>query len=125
MTLALQAKGMKAKELIVAVPKDAQEALRNYLAYRTNASENEPLFMSAGNRTRGERMTPRGIRERINFYLNLAGIKNGEMRKITPLSLRNTAIITMINHGATIEEIKKRFRIVKDSTVKQYLKMTQ
>ena len=123
--LALQAKGMTSKELIVPLPKDAQEALKSYLGYRSRARETDPLFMSAGNRTRGRRMTSRGIRERINFYLNAAGIKNGAMRKITPLSLRNTAIKMMIDQGAEVDEIKKRFRIVKDSTVKLYQNMNQ
>lgn len=119
----LQAKGMKTKEMHVVLPKDVSESLKGYLAYRTNAKEAEPLFMSAGNRTRGQRMTPRGIRERINFYLTRAGIKNGEVRKITPLSLRNAAIKMMIDQGASVEDIKKRFRIVKDSTVKLYQTM--
>lgn len=122
-TVAFQAKGMKAKEMIVSLPKDVADALKAYLAYRTNASESDPLFMSAGNRTRGQRMTSRGIRERINFYLIKAGIKNGEVRKITPLSLRTAAIKLMIAQGASLEEIKKRFRIVKDSTVKLYQTM--
>ncbi|MBI2428217.1 MAG: tyrosine-type recombinase/integrase [Ignavibacteriales bacterium] len=123
MIVALQAKGMKSKEMIVSLPKDVSDALKGYLAYRTNAGETDPLFMSAGNRTRGQRMTSRGIRERINFYLTKAGIKNGEVRKITPLSLRNAAIKLMIAQGANMEEIKKRFRIVKDSTVKLYQTM--
>jgi len=122
-TLALQAKGMKSKEMIVTLPKDTAEALRSYLSYRINARNDEPLFMSAGNRTRGERMTSRGIRERINFYLNKAGIKNGQTRKITALSLRSTAIRMMVEQGADVEEIKKRFRFVKDSTVKLYQNM--
>lgn len=120
MMLAVQPKGKKTKEMIVTLPKDAADALKGYLAYRTNADDTDPLFMSAGNRTRGQRMTSRGIRERINIYLNKAGIKNGELRKITPLSLRNAAIKTMIDQGATIEEVKKRFGIVKDETVKLY-----
>lgn len=122
-TVAFQAKGMKAKEMIVSLPKEVGDALKGYLAYRTNARDTDPLFMSAGNRTRGQRMTPRGIRERINYYLTKAGIKNGEVRKITPLSLRTAAIKLMIAQGADIEEIKKRFRIVKDSTVKLYQTM--
>ncbi len=121
MNLLLQLKGMKAKDKTITLPTDAKDALKNYLAFRANAKETEPLFMSAGNRTRGQRMTSRGIRERINFYLEKAGIKNGEARKITALSLRYTAIKMMAQQGATVEEIKKKFHIVKDLTVKRYL----
>lgn len=119
--LSLQLKGMKTKEKILLLPTDAKDALKSYLAFRTNAQEHEPLFMSAGNRTRGQRMTSRGIRERINFYLEKAGIKNGESRKITALSLRNTAIKIMAQQGASVTEIQKKFYITKAVTVQRYL----
>lgn len=125
MQLALQGKGMKAKDMIVTIPKDLQQSMKDYLAYRTNAADAEQLFMSAGNRTRGERMTSRGIRERINFYLTKSGVKNGEARRITALSLRNTAIVMQMEQGANVEEIKAQFRIAKDSTVKLYQQMNR
>lgn len=121
MAISLQLKGMKTKEKIINVPTDAKEALKSYLAFRTNALDTDPLFMSAGNRTRGQRMTSRGIRERINFYLEKAGIKNGEVRKITALSLRLTAIKLMAQQGASIEELQKKFHIKKELTVRRYL----
>lgn len=121
MLIRLQMKGMKSKDRTITLPTDAKEAIKSYLAFRTNALEHEPLFMSAGNRTRGQRMTSRGIRERINFYLEKAGIKNGESRKITALSLRLTAIKTMAQNGASVEELKKKFHIVKELTVLRYL----
>ena len=121
MSIALQMKGMTKKERIIALPTDVKESLKSYLVFRTNAKEDDPLFMSAGNRTRGQRMTSRGIRERINFYLEKAGVKNGEARRITALSLRLTAIRTMVQQGASVDEIKKKFHIVKEITVKKYL----
>ncbi len=121
MTLSLQLKGKKTKDQSAVIPNDAKEAMKSYLAFRTNAKENEPLFMSAGNRTRGQRMTSRGIRERINFYLEKSGVKNGEARKITALSLRLTAIKTMAEQGASVDEIRKKFHIIKELTVKRYL----
>ena len=121
MSIALQLKGMKSKERTITIPTDTKDAIKSYLAFRTNAENSEPLFMSAGNRTRGQRMTSRGIRERINFYLEKAGIKNGETRKITALSLRLTAIKLMSQQGASIEEIKKKFHIIKELTVRRYI----
>lgn len=120
MQLALQGKGKRSKETVIALPAELLQPIKDYLAYRTNAAASEPLFMSAGNRTRGERMTSRGIRERINYYLTKAGIKNGENRRITALSLRNTAIVRLLEQGANIEDVKSRFRIAKDATVKMY-----
>lgn len=123
MSISLQMKGMKSKNRTIALPTEAKEAIKSYLAFRTNAKDSEPLFMSAGNRTRGQRMTSRGIRERINFYLEKAGIKNGEVRKITALSLRLTAIRILVQQGASVDEIKKKFHIVKELTVKRYLEL--
>lgn len=120
-TLRLQMKGRKTKDHTVTLPNDVKEAVKSYLAFRTNAQGHEPLFMSAGNRTRGQRMTSRGIRERINYYLDKAGVKNGQDRKVTALSLRLTAIKTMVQQGASVEEIKKKFHIVKELTVLKYL----
>ncbi len=121
MSVALQLKGMKSKDMITSLPNETKDAIKGYLTFRTNAKETEPLFMSAGNRTRGQRMTSRGIRERINFYLEKAGVKNGEVRKITALSLRLTAIRTMAQQGASVDEIRNKFHIVKELTVKRYL----
>jgi site-specific recombinase XerD len=121
MSMRLQMKGMKTKDRTIILPTEAKEAVKSYLTFRTNAQDHEPLFMSAGNRTRGQRMTSRGIRERINFYLEKAGVKNGEARKITALSLRLTAIRMMVQQGASVEEIKKKFHIVKELTVLRYL----
>ncbi|MFZ4622065.1 MAG: tyrosine-type recombinase/integrase [Bacteroidota bacterium] len=121
MSIALQMKGMKGKDKTITLPNDTKDAIKSYLAFRTNAKDGEPLFMSAGNRTRGQRMTSRGIRERINFYLEKAGVKNGEVRKITALSLRLTAIRMMAQQGASVDEIRQKFHIVKEHTVKRYL----
>ncbi|NUN71226.1 MAG: tyrosine-type recombinase/integrase [Bacteroidetes bacterium] len=120
-SIRLQMKGRKSKDRTVTLPNDVKDAVKSYLAFRTNAQPHEPLFMSAGNRTRGQRMTSRGIRERINYYLQKAGVKNGQDRKITALSLRLTAIKTMVQQGASVEEIKKKFHIVKELTVLKYL----
>lgn len=119
--LRIQSKGRKTKDASVDVTGDVSEAVKSYMVFRSNAKGTDPLFMSAGNRTRGERMTSRGIRERINFYLEKSGVKNGEARKITALSLRYTAIKMMAQQGATVDEIKKKFHIVKELTVNRYL----
>ncbi|MDD8017873.1 MAG: tyrosine-type recombinase/integrase [Bacteroidota bacterium] len=119
--LRVQGKGKKSKDTVLLVVDEACEAMKSYLSYRTKSKPSDPLFMSAGNRTRGDRMTSRGIRERINFYLTKAGIKNGEARKITALSLRQTAIQMMAHQGASFADIQERFRITKPTTLKLYL----
>lgn len=121
MELRIQSKGRTEKDSSVILSGDVFDGVKAYLIFRTKAKSSDPLFMSAGNRTRGDRMTSRGIRERINFYFAQAGIKNGEARKITALSLRLTAIKMLAESGASVEEIQKKFRIKKTSTVELYL----
>ena len=83
--------------------------IHDYLASRVNVERQQPLFLSDGNRTRGMRMTTRGIRERINRYLRLAGVKSLDSG-ITPRSLRHTAAMLMADEGSSADEIKYRMR---------------
>ncbi len=117
-----QSKGKKTKDTEIVLPYEVREAFLGYLSFRKDADGEEPLFMSAGNRTRGERMTTRGIRDRINMYLENSGVKQGRARRLTAFSLRHTAIAMMAESGASIEEIQSKFRIKKTETVMLYLK---
>ncbi|HEX9006397.1 MAG TPA: tyrosine-type recombinase/integrase [Bacteroidota bacterium] len=110
-TLRVQGKGRTSKDAVVQVPREVRETLEQYLSVRGPAAPSDPLFASAGNRTRGERMTTRGVRERVNFYLDRAGVKQGMSRRITPYSLRHTAALMLAASGATADEIKDRMRL--------------
>src|SRR5208283_1390862 len=120
----VQGKGKTTKETTVILPNDVKEAIQGYLAFRKDADDNEPLIMSAGNRTRGKRMTTRGIRQRVDMYLERAGVKNGKSRRITAFSLRHTAATMMAQNGATVEELQSRFRIGTAGTAMLYIKKT-
>jgi site-specific recombinase XerD len=122
MVFYVQGKGKTTKDTAVIFPNDVKEAFQGYLAFRKEADDDEPLIMSAGNRTRGKRMTTRGIRERVNLYLEKAGVKNGKARRITAFSLRHTAATMMADNGATVEELQSRFRIGTANTAMLYMK---
>jgi site-specific recombinase XerD len=124
MVLYVQGKGKTTKETGVILPSDVKDAFLGYLAFRREASSEEPLFMSAGNRTRGKRMTPRGIRERVNMYLESAGVKSGKHHRITPFSLRHSAAAQMAENGASIEEVQSRFRIGTPGTAMIYFRQS-
>jgi len=124
MVFNVQGKGKTTKETTVILPNDVKDALQGYLAFRKDADDNEPLIMSAGNRTRGKRMTTRGIRQRVNMYLEKAGVKNGKSRRITAFSLRHTAATMMAQNGATLEELQSKFRIGTAGTAMMYIKKT-
>ncbi len=124
MVFNVQGKGKTTKETSVILPNDVKEAVQGYLAFRKDADDTEPLIMSAGNRTRGKRMTTRGIRQRVNMYLEKAGVKNGKSRRITAFSLRHTAATIMAQNGATLEELQSKFRIGTAGTARLYIKKT-
>ena len=119
--LLVQGKGHTVKDELVFLPKEAYGAIQEYLDKRASANPADPLFASAGNRTRGERMTTRGVRDRINACLERAGIRGIAGRRITPYSLRHTAAALLAQGGATEEELQKRMRLGSLATARLYL----
>ncbi|HTX99413.1 MAG TPA: tyrosine-type recombinase/integrase [Bacteroidota bacterium] len=120
-TLRVQGKGRLTKDAVVQIPPNVRIVLEQYLSVRGSPSPRDPLFASAGNRTRGERMTTRGVRERVNHYLEVAGVKKGRLRQVTPYSLRHTAAVLMAEAGATADEIRDRMRLGSVMTALLYL----
>ncbi|MGE5313794.1 MAG: tyrosine-type recombinase/integrase [Acidobacteriota bacterium] len=120
-TLAVQRKGRKKKDTLIELSAEVKHAVRDYLEFRTSARKSEPLFESSGNRTRGARMTPRGLRSRISFYMTKAGIESTSKRTLSPASLRHTAVALSVQRGATIEELRSKFHIGTDTTAKLYI----
>ena len=103
----VQGKSMDKKDEYVKLTPETQEVIERYLEYRGETREDEPLIWGVGNRAKGQRVTTRAIRERVNYYLKFAGIKR---KGITPYSLRHTAALLAIEGGAAISEVKKMLR---------------
>ncbi len=125
--LRVQSKGKVSKDEAVVVTSRVAEAARQYLEFRMIERKDElksgsPLLLSAGNRTRGERMSTRGIRDVVYNYLIAAGIRNHKESGITPHSLCYTAARRLAESGATPEEIRQRLRLGTIETAKIYLK---
>jgi site-specific recombinase XerD len=123
--LVVQGKGRHKKDAVVAIPKDVKDLLDQYLSVRKTMQHHDPLFTSAGNRTRGGRMTTRGVRERVNHFLEIAGVKQGRNRLVTPFSLRHTAALMMAQAGATPDEIRDRMRLGSTLTAMLYINQVQ
>ncbi len=107
-------KGKKSKDQGVVVSEEAEKALDEYLHRRYRDEEHNPaapLFPSLSNRTMGQRMTARGMREAVNRWLRESGVKGDRDRRLTPFSLRHTAGVMMVDQGATVEEIMTRMRL--------------
>jgi integrase/recombinase XerC len=103
----VQGKSKNKKDEYVILTPQAQEVLESYVETRGKPKEDEPLLWGIGNRAKGERITTRAIRERVNYYLKLAGIKR---KGITPYSLRHTAALLAIEGGAAVSEVKQMLR---------------
>jgi integrase/recombinase XerC len=117
----VQGKGHNAKDETVLVPEDVNTAIDNYLEQREKTMPEQPLFVSAGNKVHGKRMTTRGVRERVNYYLKRSGIKNNHSQAITPYSLRHTAALMLVDAGVTAEELQKRMRLGSIATAMIYM----
>jgi len=122
----VQGKGRRAKDESSILPVETYEAIEEYLSRRFGDDERRetaPLFASMSNRTQGERMTSRGIREAVSRWLRSSGVKGERDRKLTPFSLRHTAGLLMVDKGASIEEVMKQMRIEWQPTAQLYFKI--
>jgi integrase len=120
--LAVQGKGKASKDASIELPEDVFAALQAYLQRRSSAPSDSPLFVSAGNNSRGVRMTTRAVRDRVNDHLESAGIRTSRTRqRVTPRSLRHTAALLMAAEGASPDDIRRRLRLGTLATVNVYL----
>jgi integrase/recombinase XerC len=123
--LRVQGKGRVEKDQAVLLSPDVASALDEYLALRPGLAAGDPLFASAGNRTRGKRMTTRGVRDRVSHCLARAGLKGDGGRRVTPYSLRHTAALLMAGEGASADEIRDRMRLGSVATAMLYINQSK
>jgi integrase/recombinase XerC len=119
--LTVQGKGRVRKDQKVELTAPTRQVLERYLAMRHGGGGSAPLFTSAGNRTRGRRMTTRGVRERVGLYLERAGITGTGPSPVTPYSLRHTAAAILARSGASADEIRRHMRLGTLATARLYL----
>ena len=105
--LRVQSKGRTAKDQQVPVDPPVMDAIRLYLDTRGRVRPEDPLFVSHGHRSDGERLNTRSIRSRVNGLLKAAGLKK---RGITPHSLTHTAALIWLNDGMSVDEVRQRMR---------------
>jgi site-specific recombinase XerD len=106
--LRVQGKGRTVKDERVPLDDKAAGAVYDYLdAREATVAPEDPLFVSHGHRSRGQRLKTRSVRSRINDLLKKAGIKR---RGLTPHSLTHTAALLWLNAGMDVSEVKDRMR---------------
>lgn len=95
-------------------------AIYEYLATeRPNHRPDEPLFTSRSNRNQSGPMTTRSIRRMAAEGLKAMGLNS---REYSAHSLRHTTAVTMIDMGASIEEVRAELRHKSSDTTRIYLK---
>ncbi|NNE71768.1 MAG: tyrosine-type recombinase/integrase [Rhodothermales bacterium] len=105
--LRVQGKGRTTKDQHVPIDPPVMGALRLYLDARGRIRPEQPLFVSHGHRSSGERLNTRSVRSRINELLKLSKVKRPG---ITPHSLTHTAALIWLNDGMPVDEVKQRMR---------------
>ena len=105
--LRVQGKGRTVKDQQVPVDAPVIEKLNAYLDTRKRVHPEDPLFVSHGHRSDGNRLNTRSVRSRINLHLQEAGIKRPG---VTPHSLTHTAALLWLNNGMNVDEVRERMR---------------
>ena len=105
--LRIQGKGHTVKDQQVPIDPLVMDALRLYLDMRGRIRPEDPLFVSHGHRSEGQRLNTRSIRTRINHYLKKAGVKR---EGISPHSLTHTAALLWLSDGMSVEDVRQRMR---------------
>jgi integrase/recombinase XerD len=95
---------------IVPLTPDIANLLMNYLEAREERGEtlkpSSPLFIAVGNRAGGQRISRRGIRLIVDYYLNQAALKQTPGRTISAHSLRHTAGTLALRSGAELRQVQ-------------------
>ena len=105
--LRVQSKGRTVKDQQAPIDPPVLERIQGYLETRGRVKPEDPLFVSHGHRSAGQRLNTRSVRSRINGHLKAAGIKR---KGVTPHSLTHTAALIWLNQGMPLEQVKERMR---------------
>lgn len=99
--LNVQRKGHKEKDDFILLTDAIYEPIMDYLLTRKDLKPSDALFISYSDRTHGQGLTTRSIREIVKNRLRAIGINNP---RITSHSLRHTAVTFSLLGGATLQE---------------------
>lgn len=105
--LYVMGKGRESKDEYVKLTYETLKAINEYLLTRDIKTDKEPLFTSLSDRSNGQRLKTRSIRDIIKKAFKNIGINSD---KITTHSLRHTAITLTLIGGSTIQEAQQLAR---------------
>lgn len=105
--LRIWGKGRDSKDDFVILTQEAYNPILDYLKNRGPTKQDDPLFVSDSNRTRGKRLAIRSIRWTVKDRLTQAGLKTD---RITAHSFRHTAGTIALMNGADLLSVKDMLR---------------
>lgn len=105
--LYVMGKGHTEKDDFVELTRDVQHALQEYLQTREAPGKHDPLFVSECNRTKGQRLSTRGLRNIVKERFNEIGINS---ENVSAHSLRHTSVTLALLGGADIQKAQAMAR---------------
>lgn len=121
-TIVVQGKGKSIKDVAVAVPLKAVEAVQAYLTLRPGVTPDAPLILSRSSRSKTGHMSIRAMRQLIHNRFKESGIKQGRDLRLTPFSLRHTTGLILAETGVSVEYLMQRLRLEWRPTALIYFK---
>ena len=116
--LYIQGKGRDEKAEYVKLDSEVEDAIRDYLSERGQASLKSPLFASTSHNSEGNRLSTRSVSGIVKECLKKAGFNSP---RLSAHSLRHTtATINLLNKG-TLEETQQLLRHTNINTTMVYL----
>ena len=118
LVLEVQGKGYKEADEIVIIPRDQEQVIHAWIAYRKEIDQEGPLFISLSNRSKGARLSLRAIRYIAKKRFAAAGVVGD---KKSTHSLRHSAITNAIRNGASPMQVQAMARHASFDTTLGYI----
>lgn len=115
--LAIQGKGHTEKDRYAVLASNVEKAIRAYLATRKTPAEDEALFTSTSNNSKGQPLTSHSVSSIAKTAMRKAGYDSS---RLTAHSLRHTAITLGLKGGVKLEEASTFARHTNISTTMIY-----
>ena len=105
--LFIQGKGRDERAELVKVEGPVEDAIRDYLLTRIDASGKQPLFTSTSNNSKGQRISTRTVSGIAKKAMQAAGFDSD---RLTAHSMRHTAGTLALLNGATLSQVQQLLR---------------
>ena len=115
--LYVQGKGREQKDDFVVLTDSAARPIYAYLSMRRERDRGAPLFASLSNKTMGQRLKTRSLREIVKRAMRRAGFDDD---RLTTHSLRHTAVTLALLGGASLQQAQSMARHTNINTTLVY-----